>query len=259
MEEVDSITHTKKNRELNKLRKLHKLKEKEWIAEYKKLLAIIGHDLKTPMSSMIGFLSLMKDGANTWDRNKIEENVDIALISATRTYSILDNLLQWALTENISNFFQPELIDFGEILNEETENIQLFTSQKQININSLVLPNEKVFADKNMVKSILRNLLTNAIKYSHKHGDIEISTIKNNKFLEVSIKDYGVGMKNEIANTLFSARNHISNRGTGNEPGTGFGLMLCKEFIDIHKGKIWIISKLGEGSEFKFTLPYSLQ
>lgn len=256
MEEVDYTTHAEDAR-LYRLKKVHELKEKEWIAENKKLLAIIGHDIKIPMSSIIGFLSLLKEGSHTWGRNKIKENINKALLSATRTYSILDNLLQWALAENISNSFQPELIDFGEILNEETENIQLFTSQKQININSLVLSNEKVFADKNMVKSILRNLLTNAIKYSHKHGNIDVSTKKNNGFFEISIKDFGVGMKNEMANTLFSTGNHVSIKGTGNESGSGFGLLLCKEFIDIHKGKIWIISKLGEGSEFKFTLPVS--
>lgn len=258
MEEVNYITRTE-NISLYKLKKLHELKEKEWIAGNKKLLATIGHDIKTPMSSIIGFLSLLKEGVHEWDRSKIEENIDIALSAATKTYSLLDNLLQWALAENISKSFQPEFIDFGEILNEETENIELFTSQKHININSLVLPNEKVFADKNMVKSILRNLLNNAIKYSHKHGKIDISTKRNKGFLEITIKDYGVGINSEIVNTIFSSDNHISILGTGNEPGTGFGLLLCKEFIDIHKGKIWIISKPGEGSEFKFTLPLSLQ
>ncbi len=258
MEEVNYITSTE-NISLYKIKKLHELKEKEWIAGNKKLLAIIGHDIKTPMSSIIGFLSLLKEGVHEWDRSKIEEHIDIALISATRTYSLFDNLLQWALAENISKSFQPEFIDFDEILNEETENIQLFTSQKQINIKSLILPDEKVFADKNMVKSILRNLLSNAIKFSHEFGKIDISAKKNNDFLEITIKDYGVGINSEIINTIFSSNNHISTLGTGNEPGTGFGLLLCKEFIDIHRGKIWIISNPGEGSEFKFTLPLSLQ
>ncbi len=259
MEEVDHIIIHTENARLYKLKKLYELKEKEWIAGNKKLLAIIGHDIKTPMSSIIGFLSLLKEGVHKWDKSKIEENIDIALISASRTYSLLDNLLQWAITENTIKSFQPEFIDFNEILNEETENIELFASQKQINVNSLVLPNEKVFADKNMVKSILRNLLSNAIKFSFEYGKIDINAKRKNDFLEITIKDYGVGMNSEIVNTIFNSNNHTSTLGTGNEPGTGFGLLLCKEFIDIHRGKIWIISKPGEGSEFKFTLPISLQ
>jgi signal transduction histidine kinase len=258
MEEVDNITHAEDAR-LYKLKKLHELKEKEWIAGNKKLLAIIGHDIKTPMSSIIGFLRLLKEGAHTWDRSKIEENVDIALISATKTYLLLDNLLQWAITENTIKSFQPEFIDFIALLHEEIENNDLFAKQKQVNIVTPAFSDEKAFADKNMVKSILRNLLTNAIKYSHKHGNIEISTTKNNGFLEVSIKDYGVGMKKEMVYTVLNTRNIISIPGTGNESGTGFGLLLCKELIDIHKGKIWIISRFGEGSEFKFTLPVSPQ
>lgn len=110
-----------------------------------------------------------------------------------------------------------------------------------------------------MVKSILRNLLSNAIKFSHKFGKIDIGAKKNNDFLEITIKDYGIGINSEIANTILNPNNHTSTLGMGNESGTGFGLLLCKEFIDIHRGKIWIISKPGEGSEFKFTLPLSLQ
>ena len=211
------------------------------------------------MSSIIGFLSLLKEEVHEWERNRIEENINIALIAAKKTYFLLDNLLQWAIAENIIKSFQPEFIDFNVLLNEELENIDLLATQKQINIISPVFSKEKVFADKNMVKSILRNLLNNAIKYSYKLGKIYISTKKNKGFLKITIKDCGVGINSEIVNTIFSSNNHISTLGTYDEPGTGFGLLLCKEFIDIHKGKIWTVSKPGEGSEFNFTLPVSLQ
>lgn len=127
MEDVDYITNTKKTN-LYKLRKIHKLKEKEWIDENKKLLAITGHDTKTPLSSIIGFLSLLKEGVLKSDKSKIEENDDIALSSASRTYPLLDNLLQWPITENTSKTFQPEYINFNEILREETASIELFGS-----------------------------------------------------------------------------------------------------------------------------------
>ena len=258
MEEDSLITYIEKL-DLYKSKKLHELKEKKWISENKKLFAIIGHDLKTPMGLIIGFLSLLKEGIHEWDTRKVEENIDIALIEATKTYSLLDNMLQWATAENINQSFKPEFIDFNVLLNEEIENAGLFALQKQIDIITQIFSNEKVFVDKNMVKSILRNLLNNAIKFSYKFGKIYIKTKRNYKFLEITIKDDGIGIHSEIAGTIFSSDNHISNLGTCNEPGTGFGLLICKEFIDIHKGKIWIISKPGEGSEFIFTLPLSLQ
>ncbi|MCW3807443.1 sensor histidine kinase [Plebeiibacterium marinum] len=232
------------------------IKEKKIIADNKKLIAIIGHDIKSPMSSMISFLGLLKEGAFEWNRNKVEEYIEIALKSAEQTMKLLDGILIWALAENYNNSFQPEIIDLKEILIEETNNLELFASLKDIKITLPVFSEIKLFADKNMVKSILRNLISNAIKYSHANGKIDISTLsKNNRFLEVTIKDYGVGMEHEVSNILFESGKNNSLPGTNSETGTAFGLSLCKEFIDIHNGKIWIISKPGKGSEFKFTLP----
>ena len=153
MEKDSSVIQTEKLSSYQ-LKKLHEIREKEWIDGNKKLLAIIGHDIKTPMSSIIGFLSLLKEEVHEWERNRIEENINIALIAAKKTYFLLDNLLQWAIAENIIKSFQPEFIDFNVLLNEELENIDLLATQKQINIISPVFSKEKVFADKNMVKSI---------------------------------------------------------------------------------------------------------
>ena len=254
MQELSFLTRTD-NTSVYQIKKRYELKEKERIAGNKNLLAIIGHDLKTPMSAMIGFLSLLKEKVHEWDKNKIEENINIALIAARKANFLLDNLLQWGIAENSSKSFQPEIIDFNALLNEEIENVDLFASQKQINFNFLVLPDEKVFADKNMVKSILRNLLNNAIKYSHKSGKIDVITRKNERFLEITIKDYGIGIKSGIVNAIFSSDDHTSTLGTYSEAGTGIGLMLCKKFIDIHESRIWIDSEPGEGSELSFTLP----
>lgn len=229
--------------------------EPEVTKEDKKFLAIIAHDIKTPMGSVIGFLNYVKDGMYKWNREKIEENIEIALISAEKTYSLLNDLLEWANAENIFKSFRPEIIDFNGILKEEITNIETFTTLKEITIKSLVFPNEKVFADVNMVKSILRNLLTNAIKYSYRSGKIDVTTKRNRGFLEITIKDYGVGINFETVSTLFSSNNYLSTLGTESEPGTGYGLLLCKELIEINKGKIWVAGNAEGGSEFKFTLP----
>ena len=251
------IVEMVEKKSLDDLEELHFQKEKEWLAGNKKLLGIIGHDIKSPMSSIIGFLGLLKNGIHKLSRSEIEKDIDIALFAAQKTFFLVDILLDWAIAENISKSYKPEILDFGKILEDEIKNIEIFISAKQIEIPDRNHDNRVVFADKKMVKSILRNLLNNAIKYSHKSGKIDITTEKKRDFLEVSIKDNGVGISKDIINTIFSSNNHISTLGTFEESGTGFGLLLCKEFIDMHKCKIWVLSKQGEGSMFKFTLPLS--
>ncbi len=254
MNEVSVATKTKTNNMYPTAILPGQLKNEVSSAD-KKFLAIITHDIKTPIGSVIGFLHLIKAGLFEWDRDKIAENIEVVLSSAERTFSLLNNLLEWANAENIFKSYQPGILDFDKIIKEEIADIQVFTTRKQIKINSLVPRNQTVFADKNMVKSILRNLLTNAIKYSYEHGRIDLISKRDKGFLEITIKDYGVGINAKTTSTFFSSTNYISTLGTNNEPGTGYGLLLCKELIEINKGKIWIAGNAAGGSEFKFTLP----
>ncbi|MFZ5942457.1 MAG: sensor histidine kinase [Bacteroidota bacterium] len=242
---------------LDQLRELYKQQEKTLIEENKKHLAIVAHDIKNPMSSIIGFLGLILDRINSLDKKELEEYIRIALVSAEKTHVLLENLLGWAMSENANKSFNPLPLDIQLLLAEEINNIEILASQKKISIHIPVSTREKVLADVFMIKSVLRNLLSNAIKYSHENGRIDISTLRNNGFLEISIKDYGIGIKGETVNEIFSSGNKVSTLGTGDESGTGFGLLLCKEFIDMHNGKIWINSKPGDGSEFIFSLPVS--
>jgi two-component system, sensor histidine kinase and response regulator len=240
------------SQELLQLQEEHAIKIKTLLAENKHLLAIIAHDLKTPMSSIIGFLERLKEKIYEMDKRTIEEFVDIAILSANRSFNLLDDLLEWAFA---INSFQQEYIDVADLLQEEIEKIANFASQKQINIHLLDIRHEKVFIDKNMIKSVLRNLLNNAIKFTHEKGEITISTKGYDRFIEISIKDNGVGVSKEMRGVIFTNNGYISSSGTRKESGNGIGLLFCKEFIDIHQGKIWIISEPGNGSEFKFTLP----
>jgi len=239
------------------LKEKHKRKQNELIAGNKKLLAIIGHDLKNQMSTVISFLSLLKEEVFDLEKSNIKQYIDYSLQAADNTYLMLDNLLKWANSKNTNKPHQPKYLIFNEILNSEIENIKLFASQKHVSINSTVPMGDTIYADKNMVKSILRNLMNNAIKYSFEHGHIDIMSKMENGFLEITIKDYGVGIDEELVNILSNSKNSISSLGTNGEAGTGFGLMLCKEFIGLHKGKIWVVTNLNQGSEIKFTLPVS--
>lgn len=246
------------NESLLQLKKTHELELKKIERNNKKLLAIIAHDIKAPMSSIIGFLSLVKDRIFELDRSKIEANIDTALHSAQKTFNLLDDLLEWAFADKAIDMFHQEHINLKNLLDEEVENIKLIISQKKMKITLTNILEEMVFVDKKMIKSVFRNLLNNAIKYSFERGEIIIDTKRNNGFVEISIRDNGVGISKEMKNNIFTKKGYNSTLGTNNEPGSGFGLLLCKEFIDAHNGKIRIISEPGTGSEFKFTLPLSL-
>nr|WP_321451368.1 HAMP domain-containing sensor histidine kinase [uncultured Carboxylicivirga sp.] len=250
-------TVDKENETLFQLKSRHEQSEKRLIAQNKRLIAIIGHDIKSPVSAIISFLGFLKDGVSEWDRKVVEEYIDVVLTSAESTLNLLESILFWALAEDFNDSYEPNNIDFNNILADETKNLELFASVKNINISLPVSSEIKIYADKNMVKSVFRNLLSNAIKYSHMNGRIDISVLYKNGFVETTIKDYGVGITSEVSDTLLNSNNKISTMGTNNESGTALGLSLCKEFIDIHKGKIWIVSIPGKGSEFKFTLPLS--
>ncbi len=221
------------------------------------LIAVIGHDIKTPICSIIDYLSLLKEGGYDQDKNKTKECVDVALFSARKSLILLNSLLEWAFAENTIKLFNRECNSLNELMKEVIESVQTFASYKLISIETINIPSEPIYIDKNMIKTVLRNLLTNAIKYSHKNGEIVVGAIKVNGFIEMSIKDYGVGINKDKLDSVFNPTIH-NTPGTFSESGTGYGLMICKTFVDMHLGEIWVISKPGEGSEFKFTLPLSL-
>jgi signal transduction histidine kinase len=221
----------------------------------KKILAVIGHDIKTPISSIIGLLTTLKENIHKLDKGRINNYINNSLFSAKNSLILLDNLLEWAFAESSLKKFCREYVNINKLLKEVIEEIQFYASSKLISIETIDIPTENVFIDKNMIKTVLRNLLNNAIKYTNIDGEIVVSAIRSNEYLEVSIKDNGIGLSEEALGLIFKSGNPNSTTGIYNETVSGFGLLLCKEFLDIHKGEIRIFSKLGEGSEFKFSLP----
>lgn len=221
-----------------------------------KFISIIAHDLRGPFSSLIGVLEILKENLNDFDISEIKNLVNMASGSAHRTLNLLDDLLAWTLSQNKEKNFNPVKINVNELVVFEIESFNTSAFQKQISINHSILPDLHITADLQMVKTVLRNLITNAIKYTNTGGTITLSARKADPFVEISIKDNGVGISSLIHKSLFKIDGYQSTAGTKNEKGTGLGLLLCKEFIETHGGNIWAESVPGKGSEFKFTLPH---
>jgi len=225
------------------------------VATNTKFLSIIAHDLRSPFSTILGVLELLKVSLEEYSKNEIEEFMDVAYNSAIRTLNLLDNLLLWAISQNKEKSFNPGKINFYDLVVEEFESINFTASQKQIVLNHTIEPNLNINGDLQMVKTILRNLISNAIKYTNTGGEITLIASECKQFIEITVKDNGIGISPETQRNLFRIDSFHSSAGTNNEHGTGFGLLLCIEFVELHGGNIWIESEQGKGSEFKFTLP----
>jgi len=221
-----------------------------------KFLSIVAHDLRSPFSSIIGILELLKLSLKEFNKEEIEEYINIVYNSANNTLSLLDNLLKWAVSQNKEKNFNPVKINLYELLREEVESIRTSARQKQIAISHSIEPGMNVTADIQMVRTILRNLINNAIKYTNINGEIKINACELNKFVEVTVIDNGIGISAENKRKLFKIDAFHSTPGTHNEKGTGLGLLLCKEFVELHGGSIRIESEAGKGSKFTFTLPH---
>ena len=221
-----------------------------------KYISILAHDLRSPFISILGLLEILQDCIKNNKLDEIDRYIGMAFDSADNTLNLIDNLLAWTISQNDEKSFSPVKINLRELTENVIESVKTSAIQKQITINHSIPPNLNVAADTHMVKAILRNLLTNAIKYTDYGGEITIHSSESEQFVETEIVDNGIGMSVKTKKSLFKTREFNSTNGTGNEQGTGLGLILCKEFIEMHGGNIWVESELGMGSKFKFTLPH---
>lgn len=235
-----------KNQELQKLN-----------AEKDKFLSIIAHDLRSPFNSIIGFSDLLVAQANKKDIKNIIEYSKFISDSSQRAMDLLTNLMEWSLSQTGRINFNPEYFKIDDVIHKIVLLFSDIAMQKSIVITKETPSSKMVYADKEMISTVLRNLISNAIKFTPQGGCITIlSEVKQNK-VEVSLRDSGVGLSESSIEKLFKTDTNDSSPGTQNEQGTGLGLILCKEFIEKHKEKIWVKSELGKGSVFYFTLPYN--
>ena len=231
-----------------------KLKEKNIAKD--KFLSIIAHDLKNPFNSIIGFSDLLlknleKDESQTNNRQYAE----IIYSEAKHTLDLLDNLLNWSRSQEGRLHYYPERVDIRKLIMYTIKLLKYAANQKQIIINYQLDVNLKITADKNMLSTVIRNLVSNAIKFTKEGGKIEVIAIKENKEIKISVSDTGTGIKKKDIDKLFRIEEDFRTKGTKKEGGTGLGLLLCKEFVEKHGGQIWAESTYGKGSTFTFTIP----
>ncbi len=218
-----------------------------------RFFTIIAHDLKNPFNALIGFSELIKQAVENKDLEEIKNINEIILQSSIQTHKLLLNLLEWAKAQTNGIQYNPEKIDIKKIIEEH---IELFVHQ--VNKKNIILKDETnhcmVFADLNLINTVLRNLISNAIKYTQ-NGEIKITCSRQAEYYKISISDTGVGISEEILQSLFDIDKNTSTPGTEGERGTGLGLILSKELIEKNKGEISVESIVNEGSTFSFSLP----
>ncbi len=221
-----------------------------------KLFSIIGHDLKNPFNIILGYTDLLIDSIGDWDQNQMQETLLLLKETSENTYNLLDNLLNWGRTQSEELIFSPKKISTKTIIKEVISDVTVMAKKKELKIVYDTHAEYILAADHNMLRLICRNLLVNAVKFSNPGGSIylDIKEYDQNMIL-FSIKDEGVGIPPDKLETLFDSERIVSSRGTSGEKGTGLGLILCKEFVTRHKGKIWAESNTEKGSTFYFTIP----
>lgn len=220
-----------------------------------KLFSIIAHDLKNPFTSLLTFSELIFKNAGKMDSSKIEYMAARMNESAKQAYTLLENLLNWSSVQTGTLKPKFETVSVDEIFAEARRLSNSSASAKDIN---LILENshgKNVTADKQMLATVMRNLVSNAIKFSFPQSNIVIKSIAQGDDIIFSIADTGTGIAEEHRNQLLEIGNRFSAPGTAAEQGTGLGLLLCREFIELNNGKIWLESEFGIGTTFYFSLP----
>lgn len=231
----------------DELKKLNSTKDK--------FFSIIAHDIKNPLGGVMGMTHLLKQGHTDMPDEEKMEMYDIINKSANQLHNLLDNLLQWSRAQSGRVPYNPAPINLYDIVENNIELQKANIDKKSIVALNLTDNNIKILADPDMVTLVIRNLLSNAIKFTPEKGKIKVTTQVKHHHVEIAVEDNGVGIAKDDINKLFRIDSQFTTVGTNKETGTGLGLILCKEFITKHNGKIWVESEITKGSRFVFTLP----
>jgi PAS domain S-box-containing protein len=232
---------------LKKLEELNQTKDN--------FFSIISHDLRSPFDSILGFTEILKNEFDDLTKEELKLYLDLLYHSSRHIYSLLNNLLQYSRFQLGKTEFYQQKLNLNKILVKNLEILWGSLLKKEIKMTNLLTDDIYIFADEDMLNSILLNLITNAIKFSNRGGEITISSSKQNGFVTISIKDEGVGMDELTLKRIFKLDSKKSTPGTENETGTGLGLLIVKEFIEKHGGSMLVTSQPSNGSNFTFTLP----
>jgi len=249
--------------EIKKAEKEIKLKNEELLrlnAEKDKFFSIIAHDLRSPFNGFLGLTEVMAGNLYDLSMIQIQEFAEKIRLSATNLYRLLNNLLEWSQIQKGSVHFTPAIIQFRTLIEENIILVKESAKIKGIEIGLDIPESLEIFADANMLQTVIRNLLSNAIKFTPKGGKVNIYAKSNNdNSLDISIQDTGIGMCQQMIDDLFRIDISTGRKGTAGELSTGLGLLLCKEFIEKHGGKIRVESIVKVGTTFNFSLPMCLE
>lgn len=240
------ISDEKIRKSEQELRELNKAKDT--------FVSILAHDLKSPFASLTGLTELLLTKPGELKANELKEIYSLIYQTSQQSLNLLENLLMWSREQSGGITFNPKEIYIDKIVKTTIDYLTTIASQKNINCTTEIEADLFVFADPDMVSTILRNLISNAIKFTGENGKIVVSAIKNKEFAVISVKDNGIGIPQDRISLLFDS-NHYSTQGTMNEKGTGIGLMLCRDFVEKNNGTLHVVSEVGKGTSISFTLP----
>jgi len=231
---------------------------KELNAIKDKLFSILGHDLRSPFSSILGYSELLKENIHEYSTDVIEKMVNEIHKAGESTLKLLENILSWAKSQTGQTKIQLVKTDLDAIIHDAVNLVIMQAEEKKIALKYLQPVSYPLVTDENIVNTVLRNILANAIKFTNAGGMITILTNETEGFIEVHVSDNGIGMTEEIKRSLFADIINPTRYGTNNEKGTGLGLAICKELIGRLGGTIYIDSEVEKGSTFSFSLPKNL-
>lgn len=225
------------------------------LVEKDKLFSIIAHDLRSPMTGFIGLTRMLVNNITDYSDDQLHKFAVSMKESAEKLFYMLENLLEWSKLNRGMIKLKPEELGLNDVVLKTTEMLQIVADQKKIALLITIPSGLKVFADKRLLDIVLRNLLSNAIKFSNPDNNVSIVATQEKAMVVIAVQDNGVGMDQDTAAGIFTFDSMSSKTGTKGEAGSGIGLSLCKEFVEMHGGRIWIESTPGQGSIFKFSLP----
>ncbi len=232
---------------LHELEELNKSKDK--------FFSIVAHDLKSPFQGLLGLSEILIEDYSEMSDEQIVQYLKIIRMTTKDVYRLIENLLDWSRLQSGRMEYKTEKLNLYQLSDGVLKLMGPTASKKNLQLHNSVMQSVFVYADMNMLNSILQNLVSNSVKFSNEFGLITIASEERNDFYEIIIADTGVGMDERDLSKLFKIDQHFSTKGTKDESGTGLGLLLCKELVEKHGGTIWAESQLGMGTKFHFTIP----
>jgi two-component system sensor histidine kinase/response regulator len=220
-----------------------------------KMFSVIGHDLRSPVGSIKMMLELILGDFDNYEPKKIKETLNSLSKTTEEVFNLLENLLWWARSQNGTLAIFPENIELTSLVSGLYYLNKGSFSLKNIQFSNSVEKECLVHADMNMLKTVLRNLISNAIKFTPEGGTVSVSATEDGEYVEIRVSDTGVGISDDNLSKLFDEKQQMSSLGTNNESGSGLGLILCKNFVQSNNGKIRVESTLGKGSTFTVEIP----